>query len=182
VSECSGRYLQGRFTHRQGAYLLNAIISSQQFRWRNLERVLRTVEPIRERVGRMAIVGNGWNRPAPWANPVLPEDAYRTDPQFLQRLGVEVVPPISFGKVIGWMSRGLFSPVIYRPLFDYLNLITCRTFETPAANTIPLFCQEHPFVHDIYGDVGLELVLSKTSPQDKIADFFERPQHYLHRE
>jgi hypothetical protein len=154
-------------------------VGNNWFRWRSLERVLRTVETIRPRVGRMAIVGNGWDRPAPWTSSVLPGDAYRTDPEFLRRLGVEVMPPITFGQVIGWMSRGLFSPVIYRPLFDQLNLITCRTFETPAANTIPLFCQEHQFVQDVYGDIGLELVLPKTRPQDKISDFFERPQHYL---
>jgi hypothetical protein len=154
-------------------------VGNNWFRWRSLERVLRTVVPIRPRVGRIAIVGAGWDRPAPWANAILPEDAYYTDAQFLQRLGIEIVPPICFGEVIGWMSRGLFSPVIYRPLFDHLNLITCRTFETPAANTIPLFCQERQFVHDIYGDAGLELVLPKTRPQDKIVDFFERPQHYL---
>jgi hypothetical protein len=154
-------------------------VGNNWFRWRSLERVLRTIEPIRQRVGRMAIVGDGWDRPAPWAKPVLPEDAYRTDPEFLSRLRVEVVPPIRFEEVIGWMSRGLFSPVIYRPLFDHLSLVTCRTFETPAANTIPLFCQERQFVQDIYGDAGLELVLPKNRPQDKIIDLFERRQHYL---
>src|ERR1044071_6937119 len=78
------------------------------------------------------------------------------------------------------MSRGLFSPVIYRPLFDHLNLVTCRTFETPAANTIPLFCQDEQFVSDVYGPAGLELILpaGKSAP-GKIIDLFERRQHYL---
>jgi hypothetical protein len=35
-------------------------------------------------------------------------------------------------------------------------------------------------VQDIYGDVGLELVLPKNRPQDKIMDLFERRQHYIH--
>ena len=153
-------------------------VGNNWFRWRGLERVLRTIEAIRQRVGGLAIVGAGWDRLAPWAKPVLPEDAYRTDPEYLKDLGVEVVAPIRFADVIGWMSRGLFSPVIYRPLFDHLHLITCRTFETPAANTIPLFCQERQFVQDIYGDTALELVLPKTTPQDKILDFFDRRQHY----
>jgi hypothetical protein len=81
--------------------------------------------------------------------------------------------------VIGWMSRGLFSPVIYRPLFDQLQLVTCRTFETPAANTIPLLCQERQFVEDVYGPAGLELVLPQERPQEKIMDLFENRQKYL---
>ena len=89
------------------------------------------------------------------------------------------MPPIRFNEVIGWMSRGLFSPVIYRPLFDHLQLVTCRTFETPAANTIPLLCQERQFISEVYGSIGLELVLPAQNPQDKIIDLFERRRHYL---
>jgi hypothetical protein len=154
-------------------------VGNNWFRWRSLERVLCTIEPIRHRVGRMAIVGDGWDRPAPWAKAVLPEDAYRNDPEFLRRLGVEVAAPIRFEEVIGWMSRGLFNPVIYRPLFDHLSIVSCRTFETPAANTIPLFCQERQFVQEIYGDAGVELVLPKNGAQDKIMDLLERRQHYV---
>jgi hypothetical protein len=154
-------------------------VGNNWFRWRSLSRVLNTVEPILRSVGRIAIVGNGWDRPAPWAKPVLPEDAYRTDAEYLRRLGVEVMPPINFEEVIGWMSRGLFSPIIYRPLFDHLNLVTCRTFETPAANTIPLLCQEPQFIVDVYGPIGLELSLPDVKPQEKILDLFHRRQHYL---
>lgn len=154
-------------------------VGNNWFRWRGIERVLGTVEPVIHRVGRIAIVGNGWDRPAPWAKAVLPEDAYRSDPAYLRRLGVEVIPPIRFDEVIGWMSRGLFSPVIYRPLFDHLNLVTCRTFETPAANTIPLLCQRPEFVSDVYGPAGLELVLPEHHPENRIADLFERRQYYL---
>ena len=119
-------------------------VGNNWFRWRGIERVLRTVEPVIERVGRMAIVGNGWDRPAPWAKPVLPEDAYRNDLPYLSRLGVEVIPPIRFDEVIGWMSRGLFSPVIYRPLFDHLSLVTCRSFETPAVEPGRLYVYTIP--------------------------------------
>jgi len=154
-------------------------VGNNWFRWRSLRRVLDTVEPALQCVGRIAIVGNGWDRPAPWAKPVLPEDAYYTDPQYLLRLGIQVMPPIRFNEVIGWMSRGLFSPVIYRPLFDHLQLVTCRTFETPAANTIPLLCQERQFVEDVYGGAGLELILPQERPEDKIVDLVEHRQHYL---
>jgi SAM-dependent methyltransferase len=154
-------------------------VGNNWFRWRGLSRVLDTIEPVLQHVGRIAIVGNGWDHPAPWAKPVLPEDAYYHDAEYLRRLGVRVIPPIRFDEVIGWMSRGLFSPVIYRPLFDHLQLVTCRTFETPAANTIPLLCQERQFVEDVYGPAGLELVLPQERPQEKIMDLFENRQKYL---
>lgn len=154
-------------------------VGNNWFRWRSLRHVLDTVAPIRQRIGALAIVGNGWDRPAPWAKPILPEDAYYTDVDYLRELNVEVIPPIRFDEVIGWMSRGVFSPVIYRPLFDHLQLVTCRTFETPAANTIPLLCQEPQFVSDVYGPVGLELMLPRQRPHEKIVDLFDRRQHYL---
>lgn len=154
-------------------------VGNNWFRWASLCRVLSTVEQIRGEVGPIAIVGNGWDRPAPWAKPVLPEDAYYRDVDYLRRLDVQVMPPIRFDAVIGWMSRGLFSPVIYRPLFDHLQLVTCRTFETPAANTIPVFCQDREFIKDVYGPAGLELVLPRERPQDKIMDLFERRRYYL---
>lgn len=154
-------------------------VGNNWFRWRNLCRVLDSVEPVLEQVGPIAIVGNGWDRPAPWAKPVLPTDAYYSDPDYLRRLNIQVRPPIRFDEVIGWMSRGLFSPVIYRPLFDHLQLVTCRTFETPAANTIPLLCQERQFVSDVYGPAGLELTLPPRCPQAKLIDLFERRTYYL---
>src|SRR5215471_13893274 len=154
-------------------------VGNNWFRWRSLSRVLETIHPMRPCIGRIALVGNGWDRPAPWAKPVLPEDAYYHDPEYLSRLGVEVMPPVRFDAVIGWMGRGLFSPVIYRPLFDHLQLVTCRTFETPAANTIPLLCQERDFVEDVYGAAGMELVLPQDHPQDKIMDLFERRAYYV---
>src|SRR5262245_38092214 len=154
-------------------------VGNNWFRWRSLRRVLGTIEPVLQHVGRIAVVGNGWDRPAPWAKPVLPEDAYYHDSEYLRRLGIEVIPPIRFDEVINWMSRGLFSPVIYRPLFDHLQLVTCRTFETPAANTIPLLCQERQFVEDVYGPAGLELILPRERPQEKIIDLIENRQKYL---
>ena len=153
-------------------------VGNNWFRWRSLRRVLGAVEPVRDRVGRIALVGHGWDSLAPWASPAVVEDAYLNDPEYLRRLAVEVSPPVPFHRVIECMSKGIFTPVIYRPLFDHLRLVTCRTFETPAANTIPLFCQAPEFVSEVYGDAALELTLPETEPHEKILDLLERPQHY----
>ncbi len=93
-------------------------------------------------------------------------------------MGVEVMPPIHFQQVIEGMSNGIFSPVIYRPLFDQLRLVTCRTFETLASNTIPLFTQDATYIEEIYGEEAVELVLTDERPQEKILDILHRPQHY----
>jgi hypothetical protein len=150
-------------------------VGNNWFRWGPMQRVLQAIEPIRPRVGRLGVIGFGWNELPFDHDANAPADAYQNDPAFLRRLRVEVMPPVRFDQVIPWMGRGVFSPVIYRPLFDNLRLATCRTFETPAANTIPLFCQDDDFIREIYGEVGLELRLSA----EKIVDLFARPRHYL---
>src|SRR5919108_87153 len=134
-------------------------VGNNWFRWRALQRVLQAVEPIRAEVGRIGVVGNGWDALAPWANPTLVKDAYDTDPAYLEKLNVEVRPPVRFDRVIDSMGKGVFNPVLLRPLFDQLRLVTCRTYETPAANTIPLFAQDTAFVAEIYGEQAVELVL-----------------------
>jgi glycosyltransferase involved in cell wall biosynthesis len=153
-------------------------VGNNWFRWRAMHRMLKTLEPIRERVGPIGLVGYGWDAPAPWAHPSLTTDAYYTDPDYLKSLGVEVKPPVHFKEVIDGMSVGVFSPVIYRPLFDHLRLVTCRTFETLAANTIPLFTQDAEYVTGIYGDEAVNLLLPEEEPQEKILDILRRPQHY----
>jgi Glycosyl transferases group 1 len=153
-------------------------VGNNWFRWRALERVLKAVEPVRNQVGRIGVIGNGWDSPPPWAKPVLIEDAYYTASGYLHQMDVELMPPVQFNKVIEMMGRGLFSPVIYRPLFDHLSFVTCRTFETPAANTIPLFGQDPQYVEEIYGREALELVLPQQHGEEKILDILHRPDYY----
>jgi hypothetical protein len=154
-------------------------VGNNWFRWRALRRVLEAVATVRTRVGRITLVGHGWNAPAPWASPTLIEDADYTEPGYLEGLAVEVQAPVRFDAVIGWMGKGIFNPVIYRPLFDRLRLVTCRSYETVAANTIPLFAQDEEFVTDVYGEEAAALVLLEGSgAAEKIADVVERPEHY----
>ena len=152
-------------------------VGNNWFRWRALRGILEAIEPIRERVGRIGLVGHGWDGLAPWAGPTLVEDAYYRDPAYLKQLRVEVLPPVRFDDVMPFMSRGVVSPVILRPLFDRLQLVTCRSFETPAASTIPLFAQEERFVTEVYGPEGAELTLPAREPYQKILDVLDRPQY-----
>jgi glycosyltransferase involved in cell wall biosynthesis len=107
------------------------------------------------------------------------EDVYHVDYEYMKRLGVEAMAPVPFSQVIATMSRGVLNPVVYRPLFEKLGNVTCRTFETPAAGTIPLFVLNRDYVRSIYGDAAAEeLVLPDDAPQDKISDVLRRPEHY----
>jgi Glycosyl transferases group 1 len=153
-------------------------VGNNWFRWRALRRVLDAVGPIRPQLGRIGLVGHGWDATAPWGGPTPSEDAYYAEPEYLKRLNVEVLPPVRFDRVMECMGQGICSPVIYRPLFDRLRLVTCRTFETPAANTIPLFAQDEAYLTEIYGKEAVELMLPDEEPHEKIADVLHRPDHY----
>lgn len=155
-------------------------VGHAKFRYFPMLRVLRAIEPIRDRFGRLAVVGHGWDAMPPWASWMKIEDYFYTDQAYLQKMGVEFVRPVPFDQVIEWMSKGIVSPVIYRPLFSHLQFVTCRTFETPAANTIPLFGLDADYVREIYGEAAVELVLPHdlSAAQQKIADIVARPEYY----
>jgi len=153
-------------------------VGHSKFRWWPMYRVLRAIEPIRDHVGRIGLIGHGWDALPAWATPMGIEDYYYTDKAYLRKLGVEFVQPIPFDQVIPWMSRALFNPVIYRPVFSRLQLVTCRTFETPAASTMPLFGLDEEYVLEIFGEQAVELVLPEDHPEEKIADIVRRPDDY----
>jgi glycosyltransferase involved in cell wall biosynthesis len=162
---------------RQKEYAM-VYVGNNWFRWRPLQRLLQAIESVRERVGRLGLVGQGWASPEPWGGPAASSEAYHTDPAYLRRIGVELMAPVRFDQVVTWMSKGVFSPVVYRPLFDALRLVTCRTFETPAANTIPLFAQAQDEVADIHGDAAVALALGDQDPAEKILDVLAQPERY----
>lgn len=154
-------------------------VGSNWFRWRAMRRVLQAIEPIRDQVGRIGLVGHNWDKPPGGADPELQEAAYFTDPAYLKSVGVELGSPVPIEQVIPTMSKAIFNPVLIRPLFHHLGLVTVRTFETPAANTIPLFAQDPAYVQEIYGEEALELALLQERPEAKILDIVQRPERYI---
>jgi hypothetical protein len=153
-------------------------VGHTKFRWRGMSRVLQAIEPVREQVGRIALVGEGWDNPPEWTQWLEVRNDYYVDRDYLRRLRIEVMPPIPYPQVPATMSKAVFNPVMYRPLFECLEMVTCRTFETPASATIPLFLLEPAYVREIYGDRATELVLGDDKPEDKILDVLSRPEHY----
>jgi glycosyltransferase involved in cell wall biosynthesis len=153
-------------------------VGHTKFRWRGMARVLRAIEPVRDRLGRIALVGEGWTNPPEWTQWLEIKADYYVDQDYLRKLSVEALPPIPYPQVPATMSKAVFNPVMYRPLFEHLGMVTCRTFETPAAGTIPLFVLDREYVGEIYGTDATALVLGDDKPHEQIADVLARPEHY----
>src|SRR5688572_20557837 len=98
-------------------------VGNNWFRWKALHRVLRAIEPIRDQVGRAALVGQDWVAMPWWVPSPLREQAYFTDPDYLKRIGIELRQPIPVEQVIPTMGIATFNPVLTRPTFDYLGLV-----------------------------------------------------------
>jgi len=153
-------------------------VGHSKFRWCPMSRVLQGVEPIRAGLGRIGLVGYGWDSPPHWANSMQLEQAYFADSGTLRALRIETLAPVRFQYVIDWMSKARFNPVLLRSVFGHLRIVTPRLFETVAADTIPLFVLDPTHVRDIYGDEGLELVLPHDAPHEKILDIVHHPERY----
>jgi hypothetical protein len=153
-------------------------VGNSKFRWKPMERLLRALEPARSTLGRIGVIGHGWGAMPPWAAELQMEEAYFTDPSYLQGLGVDVLPPVPFKDVITWMSKATFNPVLARPTFGHMRLVTPRLFETLAASTIPLFVLDEAYITELYGSEALELRLPDKQPEEKILDLVARPEHY----
>ena len=81
-----------------------------------------------------------------------------TDPALLARLGVEARDGVRFDEVVGLLGQARFAPVIHRPLFRHLGIVTNRTFETFYADSLPVLMLPRDFVAAIYGEAALALV------------------------
>jgi hypothetical protein len=99
------------------------------------------------------------------------------DPDLLQSLGVEARDPIPFSEIRPFLSDARFSPILQRPLFNALGLVTNRAFETFLADTLPLVMLPATLAQAIYGPDVRPLV-----PGDgiagRLADMMSDPEPY----
>ncbi len=153
-------------------------VGHTKFRWHGMSQVLKAIEKVRDRVGRVALVGEGWDSPIEWQEWLDIKQDYHVDRDYLDKNRFETFQPVPFAQVTATMNKGVFNPVIYRPLFEKLDFVTCRTFETPAAGTIPLFLLDQRYVAEVYGERALELTFGDSDRSEKILDVLARPEHY----
>jgi hypothetical protein len=145
-------------------------------RWSQMEKVLKGIEPVREAVGPVTLVGWDWAKRPEWAVQLGLHGA-DVDEELNKRLGVQTRDAIPYTEVTALQSQGRFSPVIHRPLFNQLGLVTNRTFSTFYADTIPMLMQPAELVQSTYGPDAATL-----APGDDVTtwlkDALRRPEHY----
>jgi hypothetical protein len=139
-------------------------IGSNWQRWDQVRKLLEDYAPVRASFGRACLMGWDWDKRPDFAV----EKGLKgidTDPALLARLGVELHHGVRFDEVTRLLGKARFAPVLHRPLFNRLGLVTVRTFETFHADALPVLMLPRELVTTIYGKAALKLV-----PADNLAD------------
>jgi hypothetical protein len=145
-------------------------------RWTQLEPFLRAVEPLNGHLSPMCLVGWNWDKRPDWAieHGLQGVDV---DVDLLKRVGAETKEPIAFDEVVDFASKGRFCPVFHRPLFQQLGMVTNRSFETFASDTMPLLMLPDDQVRAIYGPDALALAPG-ADVAGRIEDMLGHPEPY----
>jgi hypothetical protein len=142
-------------------------VGSNWQRWTQVRAFLEGYAPSAERIGQVCLAGWDWAERPGWAVE-MGIAGVDTDAELLADLRAEVRMGLRFDRVVPLLGQGRFAPVIHRPLFRELGLVTNRTFETFEADTVPVLMLPGDFVEAIYGPAALRLV-----PGDDIAAHLE---------
>lgn len=145
-------------------------------RWSQMRALLKAIEPIKQSVGQMCLTGWAWDYRPEWAAE-LGVQGIDTDPAMLKQMGVELKGNISFDQVIPFVSQARFCPVIHRPLFNHLGIVTNRTFETFCSDTVPLLMLPDEMIESIYGPAARLLAVGEDLT-GHLQDILCRPEAY----
>lgn len=170
----AARSWSGR-TNDQKQYGLIYVGNNWQ-RWSQMRSLLKALEPIRDTLGPICLTGWAWDHRPAWAAE-LGIEGIDTDPAMLQQMGVELRGNISFDEVAPFVSRAKFCPVIHRPLFNELGLVTNRTFETFCSDTVPLLMLPDQMIDSVYGPAARRLALNDDVVAH-IKDILRHPDPY----
>ena len=151
-------------------------VGSNWQRWSQMRAFLEGYGPARNEVGKACLIGWDWAERPEWAaqKGIAGVD---TDPALLKSLGVETKNGVRFDEVMKQLNEGRFAPVIHRPLFRELGLVTNRTFETFYADTMPVLMLPEDFAVSIYGPAGARLI-PKGSVADHLRAAWKEPEAY----
>ena len=97
---------------------------------------------------------------------------------YLKKLRVETMPAVPYPQVTATMSRGVFNPVVYRPLFECSAWSPAgrsrrrRPAPSPCSSWIRTTCARSTATRPPSWCSGA------SSPHEKILDVLARPEHY----
>ncbi len=148
------------------------------WRWKEVEEeLLPAFERIRNQVGKIGFVGLWWDGVPEWAEEKGLSLALQVDADEMQRLHIQVEPPVPYTEVIRKMSTARINIFAPRPFLRHVKYLTQRYFEEFCADTIPLLMLEPDFAEEVYGPAGRELTLLGRVAE-KVLDALHRPDHY----
>jgi hypothetical protein len=148
------------------------------WRWRQISReLLPAVERVRPQLGEIGFIGSWWDTIPAGAAELGVESAFGTDPQWLQKLRIQIRPSVPYTEVVKVMSTGRINIMTQRPLFRELKILTSKFFEIFSADTTPLVMLDADHAEMVYGPAGRELALCN-GIAEKLVDVLNRPKKY----
>jgi hypothetical protein len=151
-------------------------VAHNWWRWREVStRLLPALERILPSLDGICFMGSWWDAP-----PIVDEGlkvAFRSDPQWFERLRIQIEPAVPYTEVIHAMSMARVNVMTQRPLLRSLRLLTSKYFEIFAADTIPLVMLDPDHAESVYGAAGRELALT-SGIGDKLRDALQFPGKY----
>ncbi len=151
-------------------------VGSNWQRWEQVRSFLEQYAQARNDVGPACLIGWDWRSRPEWAvkQGIAGID---TDPDLLGRLGVDVYEGVRFDQVTRVLAKARFVPVLHRPLFRHLGLVTVRTFESFYADAIPVLMLPRDLVSAWYGPAALALAPTG-NVGEHLKDCLARPEKY----
>jgi hypothetical protein len=148
------------------------------WRWKEVEEdLLPAFERIRNQVGKIGFVGLWWDGVPCWAEEKGLELALQVDTNELNRLHIQIEPPVPYTQVIKKMSSAKINIFAPRPFLRHVKCLTQKYFEVFCADTIPLLMLDPDFAEEVYGPAGRELTLTGRVAEG-ILDALQRPEYY----
>ena len=148
------------------------------WRWRQISReLLPAIERVRPQLGEIGFIGSWWDTIPAGAAELGVESAFGTDPQWLQRLRIQVRPSVPYTEVVRVMSTGRLNIMTQRPLLRELKILTSKFFEIFSADTTPMVMLDADHAEMVYGPAGRELALCNDIAE-KLVDVLSRPKKY----
>jgi hypothetical protein len=148
-------------------------VGNNWYRWHDIEWLLNGLAPVRLRLGRIALFGQGWSG---ISLPGYEQHTY-SEPEFLRTHRVETYPSAAYDEVESVMGEGRLNPIFVRPVLNALGLATPRMFETFAANTVPIL---PPYFRDpaaLYG-TGIAQLCLPDEPANTIVTMLDHYADY----
>lgn len=121
-------------------------IGANWWRWPQLTELVGAAREAG--LDRLRVCGRWWDGEI---DPDYPQ-ATANEPGWLTTHGVEVVPPVPFGRVVTEMARSAIHPILARPVLSQMGLLTPRMFETLAAGTLIVLPDELGYLTALYGE------------------------------